>query len=309
MRILILGAGAIGGYFGGRLVETGADVTFLVRPRRAEQLARDGLVIESDFGNVTLPVKCITGGTSDRAFDMAIIACKAYDLATAISDIVPYVGQDTTVLPLLNGIAHLDLLRETFGAENVLGGTCHIGITVTPSGAVRHLNKLQSITFGELSGDQSERVGTFGNLAKRAKLDARPSTDVRQDMWDKFVMLTTLAGATCLMRASIGDIMKCKGGHHFITEMLQECEDIAAAAGYRPDADFMARTHSELTKQSSPQTSSMLRDVRSGGRTETDHILGDMVRRAKAAGIAAPLIRAAYCHLQVYETGRQATDQ
>jgi len=309
MRILILGAGAIGGYFGGRLVEAGADVTFLVRPRRAEQLAHDGLVIESGFVNVKLPVKCITGGTSDRAFDMAIIACKAYDLATAISDIVPYVGQDAAVLPLLNGIAHLDLLREAFGAENVLGGTCHIGVTVTPSGAVRHLNKLQSIALGELAGDRSERVGTFEKLLGKAKLNARLSTDIVQDMWNKFVMLATLAGTTCLMRASIGDIMKSKGGRHFIIEMLQECEDIAAATDHRPDADFMVRTRTELTTLESPQTSSMLRDMRSGGRTEADHILGDMVRRAQGAEIAAPLIRAAYCHLQVYETGRQATDQ
>ncbi len=309
MRILILGAGAIGGYFGGRLVEAGADVTFLVRPRRAEQLARDGLVIESDFGNVKLPVKCITGGAGDASFDMAIVACKAYDLTAAVSDIAPYVGQDAGILPLLNGIAHLDLLRETFGAENVLGGTCHIGATVTPSGAVRHLNRLQSITFGELSGDQSERASTFGNLLERAKLDARLSTDILQDMWNKFVMLATLAGTTCLMRASIGDIMKCEGGRHLITEMLQECEDIAAAAGRRPDADFMARTRRDLTTRGSPQTSSMLRDVRSGGRTEADHILGDMVRRAQGAGIAAPLIHAAYCHLQAYEMGHQAKDQ
>jgi len=309
MRILVLGAGAIGGYFGGRLVEAGADVTFLVRPRRAEQLARDGLVIESDFGNVNQPVKFITGGANDATFDMVIVACKAYDLTAAMSDMAPYVKHGAAVLPLLNGLAHIDLLRETFGVENVLGGTCHIGATVTSTGAVHHLNKLHSVTFGELSGDQSERVDAFGNLLGTAIVDARLSTDVLQDMWNKFVMLTTLAGATCLMRASIGDIMKCEGGRHFVTEMLQECEDVAAAAGHRPDTDFMTRTRDELTKQGSPQTSSMLRDMLSGGRTEADHILGDMVRRASVAGRAAALVRAAYCHLQVYEFDRQAIGQ
>jgi len=309
MQILILGAGAIGGYFGGRLIEAGADVTFLVRSRRAEQLTRDGLVIESEIGDVRMPVKFIIGSTDDVVFDMVIVACKSYDLNTAITDIAPYIKRSTLLLPLLNGVKHLDLLREKFGVENVLGGTCHIGATLASTGTVHHLNRLHSIAFGRLSKKQDKNICTFENLLARAKVDARLSTDVLQDMWNKFVMLTTLAGATCLMRASIGDIMNCRDGRNFITELLQECEDVAAAQGYCPDAEFMKHTRNELTKHGSPQTSSMLRDMQINGKTEADHILGDMVSRADAVGVAAPLIRTAYCHLQAYEIERQVMGQ
>lgn len=172
MRILILGAGAVGGYFGGRLVEARADVTFLVRPGRAEQLARSGLTIQSHFGNVTVPVNCITSGAGAATFDIVIVACKAYDLKAAMSDIAPYVNCGAAVLPMLNGIAHLDLLSAAFGPNKVLGGSCHIGATATPSSTIHHLNKLHAITFGELTGERTKGIGRFRDIIGKAKVDA-----------------------------------------------------------------------------------------------------------------------------------------
>ena len=310
MRILVLGAGAMGGYFGGRLIEAGADVTFLVRPKKAELLARAGLVIDSPLGDFRGPAPTITvtaGGGGNKGmdgFDLAILACKAYDLPSAMEAITPAVEGGATVLPLLNGVRHLDLLAKTFGADRMLGGSCHIGAMVTPEGTIRHLNRLHTITFGELSGQRSGRCDALASQLEGANLNPRHSTTARQDLWSKFVMLTALAATTCMMRASVGAVVACEGGAALITALLGECEATAAAEGYRPDAQFMDRTRAELTDPKSAMTASMLRDMRAGGPTEGDHILGDMARRAAAAGIDAPLLRAAHCHVQAYENGR-----
>ncbi len=306
MRILVLGAGAMGGYFGGRLIEAGADVTFLVRPKRARILARTGLVIDSPLGDFRGPAPTLTadGGTRMDGFDLVILACKAYDLPSAMEAMTPAMEGGAAVLPLLNGIRHLDLLSETFGAERVLGGSCHIGASVSPEGTIRHLNRLHTLTFGELSGQRSERCDALAGALKDANVDPRYSTTVRQDLWSKFVMLAALAATTCMMRTSIGGVMACAGGEALITALLGECEATAAAESYRPNSEFMDRTRAELTEPGSAMTASMLRDMRAGGPTEGDHILGDMARRAAAAGIEAPLLRAADCHVQAYEKGR-----
>ncbi len=306
MRILVLGAGAMGGYFGGRLIEAGAEVTFLVRPKKAELLAHAGLVIDSPLGDFRGPAPTLTadGGSNGLdGFDLVILACKAYDLGSAMEAITPAVEGGAAVLPLLNGVRHLDLLAETFGADRVLGGSCHIGAMVTPEGAIRHLNRLHTITFGELSGQRSGRCDALAGAFDGANLNPRYSTTVRQDLWSKFVMLAALAATTCMMRASIGAVVACEGGAALITALLGECEATAAAEGYRPDARFMDRTRTELTEPGSAMTASMLRDMRAGGPTEGDHILGDMARRAAAAGIDAPLLWAAHCHVQAYENG------
>ena len=207
MRILVLGAGGTGGYFGGRLVEAGADVTFLVRPPRAARLAADGLTVVSPLGDIHAPVRTVTTETLESPYDLVVLSCKAYDLEGAIAAVAPAVGPGTAVLPLLNGLAHFDRLTEAFGAERLLGGLCHIAVTLGAGGEIRHLNRVHSVTFGEMAGGASARVDAIAGVFGRARFDARASADVLQDIWEKYVFLTTLAGMTCLMRASVGAIM------------------------------------------------------------------------------------------------------
>jgi len=162
MRTLIVGAGATGGYYGARLAEAGADVTFLVRPARAAKLAADGLNVRSPLGDLHLPDPPTV--TADKLagagrFDLILLSCKAYDLDSAVADLAPAVGPDTAILPVLNGMSHLDVLDARFGAERVLGGSCAIAATLAPDGEIRHMSELCSITYGEGRGARPAGVG------------------------------------------------------------------------------------------------------------------------------------------------------
>ncbi|MFD1332996.1 2-dehydropantoate 2-reductase [Methylopila musalis] len=305
MRLLILGAGGIGGYYGGRLAAAGADVTFLVRERRGAQLARDGLVLTSPYGDVTQPVAAVTA--IDGPFDAVLLSCKAYDLDSAAEAIAPAVGPDTLVLPLLNGVRHLDVLDARFGAERVLGGSVHIMVTMAADGTIRHLNKLQRFVMGARSEPQREAAARLHAALEPGGFKPELSPDVMQDMWEKFTMLATFAGLTCVMRASVGQIMEAEEGAEIAAALLAECASVAAANGHPPRQPFLDQSLAMLTTKGSAATASMLRDVENGFRTEHEHILGDLRRRARAAGLATPVLAVAFAHMQAH-AARQAAE-
>lgn len=307
MQILVLGAGGVGGYFGGRLVEAGGDVTFLVRARRAAALVADGLVIKSPCGDAVLRVKTAQAGDALTGYDVVLLACKAYDLDSAIDSIAPAVAAGSAVLPLLNGLSHLDRLDRRFGAPRVLGGSCAIAATLGAGGRIEQLSRLHRLVFGERDGRASERTAALADLMKRAKFDSALSDDIMLEMWEKFVLLATLAGMTCLMRASVGAIVATAEGEALIRELLAECAAVATAAGHAPRPAFLERGRGVLTERGSAFTASMLRDIERGGPTEGDHILGDLLRRARALGVATPLLRTASCHVEAYEVRRAAS--
>lgn len=300
LRILVLGAGGIGGYYGGRLAQAGLDVTFLVRPRRAAQLAADGLVIKSPLGDATLNAATVLREQAAPGYDAILLSCKSYDLEDAIDSIRP-AADGALIVPLLNGLLHLDRLDHAFGADNVAGGVAAIGAMLEPDGTVRHLNELQTIIFGERSPAQAARCAALAAGFAHSSLTSRHSKNIMQDMWEKFVFLSSIAGMTCLMRDSIGAICRTDNGAALMEEMLEDCAHTAAAAGYAPRPAHMAFCRTQLLDRASTGTASMLRDLRQGGRVEADHVIGDMLMRARAAGRAATLLRAAYTHLQVYE--------
>ncbi len=307
MRILVLGAGGVGGYFGGRLADSGADVTFLVRERRAAQLAAAGLVIESPLGDLVLPApRTVMAGAAAAPFDIVLLTCKAYDLGAAIDAIAPFVGPGSAVLPLLNGMAHLDALDARFGASRVLGGLCKIAATLTADGVVKHLNDAQQLVYGERDGAASPRLAALNEAMARASFVSRPSDGILLEMWEKWVMLATLAAMTCLMRGTVGDIVATADGAALTGQALDECVAIAAAAGQAPRPKALEQTRALLTAPGSTFTASMLRDIERGGPTEGEHVLGDLVVRADRLNLAVPLLRTARCHLQVYERRRAA---
>jgi 2-dehydropantoate 2-reductase len=304
MRILVVGAGAIGGYFGGRLLEAGRDVTFLVRPRRAEQLARTGLSISSPSGNVELTAPTVLADDLRQPFDLILLSCKAYDLAGAMDSFAPAVGPHTAILPLLNGMRHLDTLEERFGGAAVLGGWCAISATLDAEGRVLHLAPMQSLPFGERDGRISDRVQAIAAAFAGAKFDSRASETILQEMWEKWVFIATAAGITCLMRAPVGDIVAA-GAADLATSMLDECAAIATRQGFPPSAAAMQRNRAMFTAVGSGFTASMLRDVERGARTEVDHVLGDLLQRGDAAPHS--LLRIAHAHLLAYEARRVRT--
>jgi len=302
MRILILGAGGIGGYFGARLHDAGADVTFLVRPGRAEYLKANGLRVVSALGDVRISPKVITADELREHFDVVILSCKAYDFASAVEAVSPAVGPDSVVLPLLNGVAHLEPLDAWFGRDPVLGGVAHLAVTLTPEGEIKHLNAIHRLIIGSRGLQATKWLPSLAQLLSTTSVDYCVSENAEQDMWDKFVFLATLAGATCTMRASIGEILETVAGEGFILGLLQECEEVAAACQHVPDTKQLAAYRAQLTERGSSFTASMLRDIERGGPTEADHILGDMVRRGQASGVSTRLLKLAYSHLQAYES-------
>jgi len=311
-RFLILGAGGTGGYFGGRLAEAGADVTFLVRPTRAAQLQRDGLIIRSQLGDARLQVAHVSAETlasevKQRRFDLVILSCKAYDLESAITAIAPAVGEHTTVMPILNGLAHYQVLDARFGRERVLGGLCFINATKAPDGAVLHLGTPARLVFGERDTQAtSARVAALSGACSGAKFDSLASTNIAEEMWIKYTFLAAFAAGTCLMRADIGTIVATHHGREFMHALYAECLEIAAAAGQPIPKDAQEANLVILTAANSPGKASMLRDLEAGFQVESEHIIGDMMARAQSANLPVPLLQTAYCHLQAYQAQRGA---
>ena len=310
MRILVLGAGGIGGYFGGRIHDAGGDVTFLVRPGRAEQLRQNGLQIVSTLGNTRIAPQIVSREelrASPQYFDVIMLSCKAYDLASAIEAIAPAVGETSVILPLLNGVSHIATLAARFGEARVLGGVAFISVALAPSGEIKHLNALHRLAAGSLTATPSTWLAPLAQLFSASGFEFVLADDIEQTMWDKFVFLTTLAAATCTLRASVGDILRTVAGEQFISGLLGECVNVAAACGHPVGEAPLAAYRKQLTEPGSGLMASMLRDVERGGPTEAEHILGDMVSRGQAKGVEAPLLRLAYSHLQAYELRRAKT--
>lgn len=310
MRVLILGAGAMGGYYGGRLIEAkaGADVTFLVREGRKAQLADKGLQIDSAAcGNFSTPVHAITGAElgAEEPFDVVLFTCKAYDLDSAVEAIAPAVASGTVVLPVLNGMSHMDLLNARFGKDRVWGGVAKIAAQLLPDGTIKHLNDWRAIVFGEQSGELSPRVTAFAKAFGATGVQAEPVADIIHAMWEKAVHLTTVAAMTSLMRASIGEIVR-GGGAGLMTEALETNIAIAEKEGFPPSAKFREDYRRMMTDPAIPYGASMLRDIERGGQIESDHIVGFMRDKAKKHGIPARLLDISYVHLKAYEQRRAA---
>jgi 2-dehydropantoate 2-reductase len=301
MRILVLGAGAVGGYFGGRLAEAGRDVTFLVRGPRAAALAAHGLKVESPLGDLQVPVKVATSDRVGGPYDLVLLTAKHYDVDAAIDAIRPGIGGETAVLPLLNGLIHLDRLDAAFGPGHVLGGVAYVGAVLQPDGSIQHRNRLSGIAFGERQGGVSERAKAIEQLFAGTPVGAPANQNILFEMWEKFVMMGAMAGMNCLMRGNIGEIMATDAGEALMIEALGECQRVAEVAGYPPRPQNRERFQAMLTERGSINSASMRQDLEAGRRTEAEAIIGDMLRRARDFGIDTPMLRAAYCHLQVHE--------
>ena len=306
MRILVLGAGAVGGYFGGRLAEAGRDVTFLVRPARAALLAEHGLRVASLLGDFKVKPQLATAERLDGPYDLVLLTAKHYDLDQAVAAIRPAVGPDTVVLPMLNGLVHLDRLSEAFGAGAVLGGVAFVGASLQPDGSIRHHNRLSGIVFGERPGGVSDRAKAIAAEFESTPVAAPPSEKIMLDMWEKFVMITAMAGMNCLMRGTVGEITATEDGPALMLQLLSEAQAVAEAAGYSPRPAHREQVAKMVTEKGSPNNASMHHDLAQGSRTEGEYIIGDMRRRAAALGVETPLLRAAYTHLTVYENRRAA---
>lgn len=304
MKFLVVGAGAVGGYFGGRLLEKGADVTFLVREGRRRNLQEKGLVIHSDYGNTTLSPKTIIAGEEVELYDVILLSTKAYHLDNAIDDIRPYVGENTMVIPLLNGMAHYNKLDEQFGREKVIGGLCYIEATLDSEGAVIQKGPLHMLVYGERSGQESERIIKLADALKGTKADFQLSSTIIEDLWHKYLFIATMSGITTLMRAPIGPICKHPSGMETIKQLTKEIIDVMNVAG-APISNELETIQMEKIAHLAPEMkSSMQRDMEKGLPVEADHLHGYLLEIAKTADLPVPVLESVYANLKIYERSR-----
>jgi 2-dehydropantoate 2-reductase len=304
MRILVVGAGSTGGYFGGRLAQAGRDVTFLVRPERAAYLRKKGLQIISPNGDVTLTPRLVTAGEIDAPYDAILLTVKAFSLEAALEDFAPAVGRQTMILPVLNGMKHVDILTDRFGEQAVLGCACKVATMVDEEGRIVQLAKFQELAYGEMKGVASARTEELDAFMRGAGFDAKLSSTIEREMWEKWVLLATLGGVTCLMRGSIGEIMAAPGGEEFVLSCFNEVVSVVSAVGHPPTESFLESTKLALTSKGSPLTSSMYRDLQGAREIESDQIIGDLLVRARSTRVATPFLSLANTLLAVYRNQR-----
>lgn len=304
MKVLVLGAGAVGGYFGGRLVEKGADVTFLVRERRKQQLEERGLIIKSIHGDFSFAPKLLVAGEAAEPFDLVILTMKAYHFADGVESIRPYVGENTMVLPLLNGMAHVAALQEAFGSERVIGGLCFIESTLNAEGDVIQTSPVHEMLYGEWTGGSSQRMEQLAQLFAGANASYRASDNIQREMWHKYLFITTLSGMTTLMNSAVGPIRDAADGVALTQQLFEEVAAVMRKSGASLADDIVERHMKVFNKQGYAVKSSMLRDMEKGQPVEADHLQGYLLDLAKQNSVEAPLLRTIYNKLKVYEINR-----
>ena len=301
MKILILGAGAIGGYYGGRLVQAGADVSFMVRAERANILAQNGLIIKSGLGDFSSKIKITLAGKACSDYDIIIIACKAYDLDSALDSLKSAVSNKAVIIPLLNGVKHIDKISSTYPFAECWPGLAKISTTLTTDGEIHQFDNVNQIIFGTIDGREDNRAKELVNLFRKQSVDASFSVRIKNDLWEKFTFLSTLAGITCLMRGSIDEILQVPSGKRLITQLLTECSEVSKAEGFPLEPHIFTQYLDHLVGPSFGLKSSMLRDIERAHKTEVEHILGDMLERAERLQLSAPLLAIATAHVRTFE--------
>ena len=299
--ILVVGAGATGGFFGALLAKRGRDVTFLVRPPRAAALRQHGLRVTGQGHDDVIDAKVVTARDLAGPFDLVLLSVKATGLAEALDDLAPAVGPDTAVVPFLNGLDHMRVLNERFGPQRVLGGVVVVATTLAADGTIVQLAPGASLTIGEQDGPPTARTEGIAALLSGAGFTFDVTSDIVSAMWRKWVFIASIGALTCLFRGTIGEVAAAPGGSEVGPAILGEAASVAAAAGHPlppPDRDALIRL---LTDPGSPMTSSLYRDLQAGRGTEVEQILGDLISRARALGIATPVLDLATLALRVHQ--------
>jgi 2-dehydropantoate 2-reductase len=305
MKFLIVGAGAVGGYYGGRLVEKGADVTFLVRPGRQQQLQERGLVIRSVQGDFSAPVQSITAADAATPFDVIILSVKSYHLPSVIEEVRPFAGNDTLILPLLNGYRHYVELQDAFGHDKVLGGLCSLETTLDSDGTIVHTSPLHDLTFGEWDGGLTPRVQAVQEQMEGANFNSTLHENVRMAVWHKYILIAAMSGITTLMRSPIGPILSNNSGRTAFDRLLSEIVTIAKRSGAPVAENVEERIATAARNMKYSMKASMLRDMEKGQQVEAEHLQGYLLAAAEMHDVEAPVLQAAYGNLKIYEILRQ----
>lgn len=306
MRIAVIGAGGVGGYFGARLAAAGEDVGFVARGAHLEAMRRDGLKVESALGNLIVkPVQAasVPAELGGGPFDLVVIAVKLWSTADAIAAARPLVGPTTAVVSFQNGVGAIDALTDAFGRERVLGGVAHISAAIGAPGVILHTGAMERFTIGEPAGGISPRVTAIVEAAKRARLTAIASDDIRRAIWEKFIFLATFSGVATLARRPKAAIFADADLRNVYVDALAEAVAVARACGIKLPADHagtVLRFSEGLPDAMKP---SLLHDLEHGNRLEVEFLSGAVARLGAERGVPAPVHRTIYAALKPFAAG------
>lgn len=279
MNMLVVGAGAVGGYFGGRLAEQGEQVTFLVRSNRYEQLQKTGLHITSPHGDMTITPQLITRDMRpDHAFDVILLSTKAYHLDDVLQDLAPFVSSETYIIPLLNGMQHIRRLTEVFGEDRVLGGLCFIESTLDAEGRIVQTSPSHRLLFGSRTGKPTARLEKIAARFAKAKAPMKYSMHIMDDMWQKYLFISTFAGVTTLFRSAIGPIREEAVGRQMILDVMGEAKQAMEKQGAVFNDDVEAVLMKQMHAMEDTMKSSMLRDMEKGQPVEVEHFFSALLK-------------------------------
>ena len=299
MRVLVLGAGAGGGYFGGRMAEAGVDVTFLVREKKKRKLEKKGLVIKSPKGDLSIKPNLVTIDKVESDFDVILFTNKAYDLDEILRSPFP-VKDGALIIPLLNGYAHMEQLSKKFVNARLFGGIAHIFSTLSEESEILHFNDIHSLTFGHLSKKNELHGRKFFDACSSANFSIKYSDNIIVDLWHKWVLITTVAGATTLFNATIGEIASTKHGISFITNLHDECINIAKSEKIQLRDDDLAQQRRFLSDKESTWNSSMRRDMVNNSKIECVHIFLELIKIADKNSILCPSLKTVMVNGEIY---------
>ncbi len=299
MKILVLGAGAVGGYFGGRMAEAGMDVTFLVREKRQKKLEKSGLIIKSPKGDFVTSPKLVNIDNVDSIYDVILFTNKAYDLDEILQSPFP-VKDGSIIIPLLNGYAHMEQLRNKFPNARLFGGIAHIFSTLNKEGEIHHFNDIHSLTVGHLSKADETDGRIFFHSCSSANFSIKYSDDIITDLWHKWVFITTVAGATTLFNATIGEIASTEHGIAFITDLHDECINIAKSEKIQVSDDDLAQQRRFLSDKKSTWSSSMRRDMVNKSKIECAHIFLELINIADKNNVECPSLKTVMINGEIY---------
>ncbi len=305
MKILVVGAGAIGGYFGGRLSEKGEDVTFLVREKRKNQLEKTGLKVKSVHGDFAIHPKLLLAGERDEKFDVIMVSTKSYQLQSAIEDVRQHLADGGMILPLLNGISHLNELIEAFDEDVVIGGLCFIESTLDERGTIVHTSPVHQLVYGERTGERTSRIERLKSAFENSKADFVLSDHITQDMWHKYLFITVMSGITSLMESPIGPIRNLASGQQSISQLINEVSLVMKNINAPIKDNIEEIQLNRIKEMNEGMKSSMQRDMEKGMPTEAEHLQGYLLEKAREHHLAVPILETIYTKLTLYESSRK----
>jgi len=300
MKVLILGVGGLGSFFGAHLQKTNCDVTFLVTDKTKKLVSETGIKILSDFGNFKINPILITKKSLKINYDVIIISCKAYHLDEAIADLKP-TQKNAIIIPLLNGQAHISKLEKAFKRENVFGGVAHVSSNTTSPGEIKHVGKIKRLTFGSRYEANKNIANEFYQLCRKADFQTMLSDNIDHDIWEKWIFLATIAGATTLFQTSIDNINTKPNGKIFIQNLWNECINISKENGYELRAEAKSLHEDLLFKSDVPFKASMLVDMEKKLMTEHEHIFFEFIKLGKKKKLNTSLLETCHLNMSIYE--------